>query len=78
VQQLYRIYRKTGIIPTLRRPGRPKVQTTEHERRAIKEAYDRFRMCACYLEKALSAHGVRINQSQPNPQGSQGGGPGFE
>jgi len=64
VQQLYRIYRKTGIIPTLRRPGRPKVQTTEHERRAIKEAYDRFRMCACYLEKALSAHGVRINHNR--------------
>ncbi|MBI2183766.1 MAG: DDE-type integrase/transposase/recombinase [Thaumarchaeota archaeon] len=65
VRQLYSQYRKTGAIPVLRKPGRHRApEVTVYEREVIKEAYGRFRMCACYLEKILSAHGVRINHKR--------------
>jgi putative transposase len=63
VQQLYSSYRETGSIPILRKPGRPKApELTEHERSIIKAAYERLRICACYLEDVLSSsYGVKIN-----------------
>jgi len=62
VQQLYSSYRKNGVMPMLKKPGRPKSpEITEHERSVILAAYERFRMCACYLEQVISSYGVRIN-----------------
>jgi putative transposase len=65
VRQLYSQYRKSSIVPRLKEPGRPKgPDVTENERAIIKDAYERFRLCACYLEQALSAHGIRINHNR--------------
>jgi len=65
VRQLYSQYRKSSIVPRLKEPGRPKApDVTENERAIIKDAYERFRLCACYLEQALSAHGIRINHNR--------------
>jgi len=62
VQQLYSAYRRSGSIPVLRKPGRPRApEITEGERCVIRDAYERFRMCACYLEQVLSSYGIRIN-----------------
>ncbi len=56
------LYRRTGTIPALKRPGRPKSpELTLDERDAIIHAFETFKLCACYLEKALCARGVRIN-----------------
>ena len=65
VRQLYSQYRKSGTVPRLKEPGRPKApDVTEHERAIIKDAYERFRLCACYLERALSYDGIRINHNR--------------
>lgn len=62
LQQLYSSYRKSGSIPVLKKPGRPRApETTEYGRSVIKDAYERFRMCACYLEQILSSYGIKIN-----------------
>jgi putative transposase len=61
VQQLYGEYRKTGTIPSLKRPGRPKGEISECERRTIIDAYARHRACACYLEQMLSGRGIDIS-----------------
>ncbi len=65
VQQLYRAYRKSGgtTIPVLKRAGRPRSpDITKDERDIVKQAFERFRMCACYLEKIILFHyGVKIN-----------------
>jgi putative transposase len=66
VQQLYRGWKKTGTIPTLKKAGRPGLpDITEQERALVKQAFDRFRMCACYLEPVIFFHyGVRINHKR--------------
>lgn len=65
VRQLYSQYRRSGSIPVLKKPGRRRApEITLYDRSVIKDAYGRFRMCACYLEKILSAHGVRINHKR--------------
>jgi len=63
VQQLYRAYRKSGAIPVLKRAGRPRSpDVTPDERDIVKHAFERFRMCACYLEKVIQFHyGIKIN-----------------
>jgi putative transposase len=62
VQQLYSRYIKTGTIPTLKPGGRPRAPAiTQEERTIVREAYQKYRLCACYLEKALLASGVKIN-----------------
>jgi hypothetical protein len=58
VRQLYSIYRRTGAVPVLKRPGRPKSpELTLDERDAVVRAFETFRLCACYLEKVLCARG---------------------
>ena len=38
---------------------------SEQERSVVRHAYDRFRMCACYLELVILFHyGVKINQKR--------------
>lgn len=65
VQQLYSTYKKNGSIPTLRKPGRPRApDISEQERSIIKDAYERFRMCACYLEQVLSSYGIKIHHKR--------------
>jgi putative transposase len=65
VRQLYSQYRKTGTVPVLKRPGRPRAPAiTEEERALIKDAHEKFRLCACYLEAVLAAQGVRINHNR--------------
>jgi putative transposase len=65
VQQLSREYRRTGAVPVLKKAGRPKSPPlTEDERREVVEAYQRFRMCACYLQMALSSQGIHINHNR--------------
>ena len=65
VRQLYSQYRKSGTVPRLKKPGRPKApDVTENDRAIITDVYERFRLYACYLERALSSNGIRIN---PNP-----------
>ena len=62
IRQLCSEYRRTGVVPVLGRPGRPKSPpVTDGERDAIRSAYEKYRLCACYLERALLAQGVRIN-----------------
>lgn len=66
VQQLHREYRRTGIVPVLKRAGRHRLpDVSELERTTIKQAYERFRMCACYLEPVILFHyGVKINHKR--------------
>ena len=65
VRQLYGEYRRTGVVPALKKAGRPKSPPiTESERSIILSAYARYRLCACYLERALLAQGVRINHGR--------------
>ena len=67
VQQLNREYRQRGTtIPVLKRAGRPRApDVSQEERTVIKQAYDRFRMCACYLEPVILFHyGIRINHKR--------------
>ncbi len=65
VRQLYSLYRNEGVVPTLRKPGRPRTpDITEHERTIIRQAHEKFRLCACYLEQILSAHGIKINHNR--------------
>ena len=66
VRQLYSSYRRTGTIPVLKRPGRPRgPDVTDGERVLIKEAHEKFRLCACYLEDVvLAEYGVKINHNR--------------
>lgn len=65
VQHLFSEYRKTGVMPSLKRPGRPKAPSiTENERGIVLSFYREFRMCACYLEQVLYAHNIRINHKR--------------
>jgi putative transposase len=65
VQQLHREYRRTGEVPVPKRAGRPKSPPlNEGEKREVREAFQRFRMCACYLEKALLSQGAHINHNR--------------
>jgi putative transposase len=61
VQQLYAQYKKTGAMPILKEPGRPRSETSDEERKTILEAFRRRRACACYLEEMLSADGIYIS-----------------
>ncbi len=66
VRQLYSQYRKSGTMPMLKKPGRPKgPDITDEERTLIKLAFEKFRLCACYLEDVILAeYGVKINHNR--------------
>ncbi|MDG7020122.1 MAG: hypothetical protein JRN43_07350, partial [Nitrososphaerota archaeon] len=51
VQQLYGEYRRSGNVPAIGKAGRPREETSDDERRAILDAFDRWKACACYLEE---------------------------
>lgn len=53
VQELWSSYRATGEIPSLKRPGRKRVETTDREKAAIERAYAKYRVNALTLERAI-------------------------
>jgi putative transposase len=61
VQRLYSMYRSTGAIPELKRPGRKRVETTDQERTIIEKTYARFEVNALTLERVIGVeHGMHI------------------
>jgi len=54
IEQLWQAYRRTGVLPTLKKPGRPK-KTSINLRDAalILEVYDRLKVNALTLETVL-------------------------
>ena len=53
VEQLYAQYRKSGVVPCLKKAGRPRVNIPVEERNAIIEASKKFGVGACYLVSLL-------------------------
>jgi len=68
VEQLYAQYKRDGCIPSLRKAGRHRVEVTESERLAVRDAVKKFGVGACYLEGVLKRfygigmHHMRIYQ----------------
>jgi putative transposase len=64
VQQLYRLYKRSGSVPKLKKAGRRKKDITEEERVVVRKLYGVYKANACYLEKILLAHGYSINHNR--------------
>jgi putative transposase len=61
IEQLWQAYRLTGLMPTLKNPGRPRRSRDLKEATVILEAYDQHRLGAVNLERIISIKlGVRI------------------
>jgi putative transposase len=61
VQRLYSMYRTTGTVPELKRPGRKRVETTDQEKEIIGKAYARYEVNALTLERAIGVeYGMHI------------------
>jgi putative transposase len=61
VEQLWQTYRRTGITPTIKKPGRPRSSRNLKEAATILEAYDQHRLGAVNLERIIKAKlGVHI------------------
>ena len=60
VQKLYTGYRKTGEIPTLKKPGRPKTVITDHMRDIVSMYFVKYRIVAAGIEKTLDRYGTHI------------------
>jgi putative transposase len=56
VHQLWQRYRKTGVIPELKKPGRPRKEISDLQTRVVVEAFTRFRLGAVCLEKMIDTH----------------------
>jgi putative transposase len=62
VKSLYSRYREEGAIPSPGRPGRPRIHVPLEERIAIKHAWTRFKVGACYLVPVLKRYyGIDTN-----------------
>jgi putative transposase len=55
VQKLWSAYMATGEVPSLKRPGRKRVEATDKERKIIEEAYARYEVNALTLERVIDA-----------------------
>ena len=53
VQRLYSSYRRTGMLPELKMPGRKRLEVTESERETIVEAYNEHPAGAFVLERII-------------------------
>ena len=54
IEQLWQAYRRTGILPTLKKPGRPsKAPISLRDAALILEAYDKLKVNALTLERVL-------------------------
>jgi len=62
VEQLWQAYRRTGILPTLKQPGRPsKVATSPREATIVMKAYDDVKVNALSLEYTLKqSYGLNL------------------
>ena len=57
VQKLYSRYNNSGVIPTLRKPGRPKRIITDQMKRTVQSAFEKFKCSAIFLERIIDADG---------------------
>jgi putative transposase len=62
IEQLWQAYRRTGILPTLKKPGRPsKAPVSLRDAALILEAYDKLKVNALTLEHVLrDTYGVKL------------------
>jgi putative transposase len=61
IEQLWQNYRKTGVMPILRNPGRPRSSRDLKEATMILAAYDQHRLGAVNLERIINTKlGVHI------------------
>jgi putative transposase len=62
IEQLWQAYRRTGILPTLKKPGRPsKASISLRDAALILEAYDKLKVNALTLERVLrDTYGVKL------------------
>jgi hypothetical protein len=62
VEQLWQAYRLTGVLPALKKPGRPsKASISLRNAALILEAYDRLKVNALTLENVLKhTHGLNL------------------
>ena len=51
VQKLYARYRKTGEIPSLKKPGRPRAVITDRMRKMVSIYVEQYQMGAVGIEK---------------------------
>ncbi|MFP3131133.1 MAG: winged helix-turn-helix transcriptional regulator, partial [Nitrososphaeria archaeon] len=61
VQQLYREYKRTGVIHVQKRAGRHKKPLPESVRNEIVELYRKYRISASYIGKILREEGLHID-----------------
>ena len=66
VNQVYSEYLQTGIIPDVgKRNGRPAKLITDKEIRIVKEAYEKYRVCASTLRRIIDRdYDLRINHNR--------------
>ena len=65
ISQLWNEYKRTGEIPRLKKPGRPKEPLSDEEKKRIKEAYDIFKVGANLLEDILQEeYGLKISHNK--------------
>jgi putative transposase len=61
VQGLWSAYRATGEIPSLKRPGRKRVEASDKEKHIIEEAYAKYEVNALTLERVIEVdYGTHI------------------
>ena len=66
VNQVYGDYLETGIIPEIgKRNGRPVRPISDEEVRIVKEAYQKYRVCASTLRRIIDRdYTMRINHNR--------------
>jgi putative transposase len=61
VQRLWSLYRATGEVPTLKRPGRKRIEANDEEKRIIEKAYAKYEVNAMTLESVIEVdYGTHI------------------
>lgn len=61
VQSLWSVYRATGKVPLLRRPGRKRIEVSDGERRIIEKAHAKYGVNALTLERVIEVdYGTHI------------------
>ena len=60
VQKLYSRYRRTGTVPILGKPGRPKRIITEEMKEIVVETFEKFKCSAVFLERIIDVGGIHI------------------
>jgi putative transposase len=62
IEQIWQMYKRTGIPPTLKKPGRPKkAATTIREATLVLKTYDMLKVNALTLERVLrNVYGIKL------------------